>query len=150
MTKTGYFWRDDPPGFVPDDSATPVPEGAPRVSRARHAELLLGQAAGAVIVSSPSTGRPVLQQPAQATDAPREAAVRRIKREAARRIAAVSPIWRQLNDQREPSPEGLSRFARIDAIRAASNAIEESVAGAPIAALHGFPIAENPLWPEFD
>lgn len=51
-------------------------------------------------------------------------AVAKIKAEAARRILEVAPIWQQLNDMREPTPEGEARFAAIDAIRAQSNADE--------------------------
>jgi hypothetical protein len=70
-----------------------------------------------------------------------------IKREAERRIEAISPPWRQLNDLREPSDAGAARFAAIDAVRAASDAIEAVLAKAPAAALDGFPVADNPLWP---
>lgn len=51
-------------------------------------------------------------------------AVAKIKVEAARQILEVAPIWQQLNDMRDPTPEGAARFAAIDAIRAQSNADE--------------------------
>lgn len=44
-----------------------------------------------------------------------------IKADAARRILEVAPLWRQLNDMRERTPEGDARLAAIDAIRAQSN-----------------------------
>lgn len=47
-----------------------------------------------------------------------------IKAEAARRIEAIAPAWRQMNDLREPSPEGAARFAAIDEVRTWSNALE--------------------------
>lgn len=53
-----------------------------------------------------------------------EEAIAAVKADAARQILEVAPIWRQLNDIREPSPEGDARLAQIDAIRAQSNAQE--------------------------
>lgn len=47
-----------------------------------------------------------------------------IKAEAARRIEAISPDWRQRNDLRLPSPEGNERWAAIDAVRGWSNMME--------------------------
>lgn len=56
-------------------------------------------------------------------------AIRAIKAEAERQILEVAPIWRQLNDIREPTPEGDARLAAIDAIRAQSNADEAKARG---------------------
>lgn len=50
-----------------------------------------------------------------------EAAVHAIKVDAERQILEIAPIWKQLNDIREPTPEGDARLAAIDAIRAQSN-----------------------------
>lgn len=47
-----------------------------------------------------------------------------IRAEAGRRIEAIAPIWRQLNDLRESSEAGAARFAAIDAVRAWSDALE--------------------------
>lgn len=58
-----------------------------------------------------------------------------IKAEAARRIEAISPDWRQRNDLRLPSPEGNARWAEIDAVRGWSNRMEQLLgrANAPAA-----------------
>ena len=77
----------------------------------------------------------------------RAALVRRVKREAARRIEAIAPIWRQMNDGRWPTVEGTARFAAIDAIRAASNTIEAEIAGASAKDLKAIDLANHPLWP---
>lgn len=53
-----------------------------------------------------------------------EPIVARIKAAAAARIECISPVWRQINDARDPTPEGEVRFATIDAVRAWSNAME--------------------------
>lgn len=53
-----------------------------------------------------------------------------IKAEAARRIEAISPDWRQRNDLRLPSPAGDERWAAIDAIRGWSNMMEQLLARA--------------------
>lgn len=53
-----------------------------------------------------------------------EDAIAAVKAEAARQILEVAPLWRQLNDIREPTPEGNERLAAIDAIREQSNTDE--------------------------
>lgn len=55
----------------------------------------------------------------------------RIKEAAARRIEAVAPIWRQLNDLADPSnPDCQRRRQQIDAIRAWSNEAERKLLSA--------------------
>ncbi len=55
----------------------------------------------------------------------------RIKEAAARRIEAVAPIWRQLNDLADPSnPDHQRRRRQIDAIRAWSNEAERKLRSA--------------------
>lgn len=49
------------------------------------------------------------------------AAIYAIKKDAERQILEIAPLWKQLNDIREPTPEGDARLAAIDAIRAQSN-----------------------------
>ncbi len=140
----------DPPraGFWLTEAS--APEGAVRITAARHAELLAAQAGGQRIIAD-ARGRPVLERSARPSAERIRAQLRTsIRREAARRIQAVSPEWRQLNDLREPSEAGAIRFARIDAIRAASGAIEELADRVPAAQLPAFPVADHTLWPEFD
>ena len=48
-----------------------------------------------------------------------------VKAQAAARILAVAPEWKQLNLIRDGDPDGL--FPQIDAIRAASNILEAAV-----------------------
>lgn len=60
----------------------------------------------------------------------RQELVRAIKSAAARRIEAISPAWRQLNDMREPSESGAARFAAIDAVRAWSDDLERQALAA--------------------
>ncbi len=54
-------------------------------------------------------------------------AIAAIKAQAEREILAMAPLWQQLNDLRNPTPEGDARFAAIDAIRAKSNRDEASL-----------------------
>lgn len=127
-----------------------APAGAVEITDARHAELLDAQSEGRVIIAD-ARGRPVIDRRTR----PSEAGVRAmhraaIRREAATRIRAISPEWQQLNDMRTASEDGAVRFARIDAIRAASNAIEELADSLPVADLATFPVAIHTLWPEFD
>ena len=53
-----------------------------------------------------------------------EASIAAVKAEAERQILEVAPLWKQLNDIREPTPEGDARLAAIDAIREQSNTDE--------------------------
>jgi hypothetical protein len=127
-----------------------APADAIEISEKRHAQLVAALSAGRK-VSADARGRPVIARAAATSAAAVRAQLRtRIQREAARRIASVSPEWRQLNDLREPSEAGAVRFARVDAIRAASNAIEELADKLPAEDLGGFPVADHPLWPKFD
>ena len=54
-------------------------------------------------------------------------AIEAIKSKAESDIIAIAPIWQQLNDIRQPSPEGDARFAAIDAVRTKSDADEAKV-----------------------
>lgn len=47
-----------------------------------------------------------------------------IKAEAGRRIDEFAPLWKQLNAERAGDADSAALFARIDAIRAASDALE--------------------------
>lgn len=137
----GCFFAVDAPypaGSLPDDL---IP-----VTAARHAELMAAQAAGATIISD-AKGRPRAKLPGQPDQRRQLRAA--IRAEARRRITAVSPLWRQINDLRHPSAAGEARFARIDAIRAASALIEDNLAEVPATALATFPVATHLLWPEF-
>lgn len=123
-----------------------IPEDAVQITPARHRAMLDGQAAGATISVAPD-GHPRLLRAAKSKVADRRARlVRMIKREAARRIKAVAPIWCQINDMRAPGNGSAARFATIDAIRAASNAIESEVTTLDAAGLDAFDIAQHPGW----
>lgn len=145
--------------MVPDASGQPqpafflrqsqAPEGAVAISGRRHAQLVEALAEGKAITRS-AKGSPKIIARRVDTGAQRAQLVAAIKREAARRIDQVAPIWRQLNDTRAPSAQGARRFAQIDAIRDASNAIEALLAAAADRDLGAFPVSTNPAWPEFD
>lgn len=133
-------------GFFDDALHAVIPADARPVTAARHRELLDAQATGATIEAG-DNGKPRIRRPVVTTAMRRVALARQVKRETARRIEAVAPIWRQLNDQRAPSPAGAARFAAIDAIRAASDAIEAEIDQLGADALAGFAVADHPLWP---
>ncbi|MBA4766068.1 MAG: hypothetical protein H2049_00350 [Porphyrobacter sp.] len=136
-----------PAFFLTRNSA---PESAVEISDMRHGDLLEAQADGRAI-SADESGRPVVARRTRpAASALRARLAVAIRREAAARIRTISPEWRQMNDLREPTEEGALRFARIDAIRVASNAIEELVADLQADGIAAFPVATHPLWPEFD
>jgi len=144
-----YLYSPSTGGFYRHDHCNP-PQDAVRITAARHAELMAGQAKGNAIIPSPRTGRPILRMPKRDATTRRAALVRAIKRDAARRIDMISPAWRQLNDMRDGSEAGDARFARIDAVRAASGEIERLAAQALPSALEAFPVRDHPLWPSFE
>lgn len=142
------FFSPSTSGFH-DDRLGAIPRDAHKISPHRHRELMKGQAIGKRIVAG-RDGQPVLvDRIEQSAETIRAGLIAGVRREAARRIEAISPQWRQLNDLREPSEPGAERFARIDSIRAASALIEATADQAPAEALAAFPIRENLLWPEF-
>jgi len=126
-----------------------APKGAVAISGRRHAALVEALAEGRKVKLG-FDGKPRAEARRVDAAAHRRQLVAAIKREAARRIDQVSPIWRQMNDTRAPSAEGDRRFAQIDAIRDASNAIEAMLADVPARGLGAFPVSDNPAWPEFD
>lgn len=133
-------------GFYLDGVSSQIPEDAAPISERRHQQLLAN--GGADIGACPKTGKPVSIAPKVTAAQHRAALVLAIKAEAQRRITAQSPLWRQINDLRLPSEAAAARFARIDAIRSASDLIESQLAETPASALDAFPISNNPLWPE--
>ncbi|MGE4323555.1 MAG: hypothetical protein AB7E60_11065 [Sphingobium sp.] len=133
-------------GFLDDAIHDRIPADAVPVPAARHRELLAAQGSGATIQPD-AAGKPRIVRHGATIDARRAALARQVKREAARRIGDIAPIWRQLNDQRAPSAESAARFARIDAVRAASDAIEREIAAAPATTIDAIAIALHPLWP---
>lgn len=126
-----------------------APKGAAEISETRHAELLVAQGEGKRLYRD-EDGTPRYETPRLDADQLRAGLIVAVKREAGLRIDQVAPLWRQMNDAREPSEEGARRFAQIDAIRAASGAIEDTIHETNAAQLDGFPVRENPLWPELD
>lgn len=121
-----------------------LPDDALAITAARHRALMSGQSQGGRIIVGPD-GHPHIQHPPKPTAAARRASlVRRVKREAARRIESVSPIWRQMNDMRDPSDAGAARFAALDAIRSASSVIEAEIA---LLKADNVDIADHPAWP---
>lgn len=134
-------------GFFSPAVHTSLPDDAVRITSTRHAALLAGQADGHEIIPD-RRGRPHLRSLGPATIGEAlSACVHEIKREAARRIDARMPLWRQLNAVRDGTDPG---FHQIDAIRAASNLIESHIASLDdIAAVLAFDVRACTLWPEF-
>lgn len=131
-----------------DDAICAPPDDACAITVDRHRELLAGQAGGAAIVAG-RDGNPRLQRHRASTQAQRAQLMQQVKREAGRRILAVSPLWRQLNDIRHPDlPDSMARFAAIDAVRAASQAIETAIDQCAPAKLAAINVPSHPLWPE--
>ncbi|ATI79452.1 hypothetical protein [Sphingobium yanoikuyae] len=142
--------------FTPALHGDAVPADAVAITADAHRALINGQSQGRTIIAD-DDGRPCLAPVVQPTLAQlRARAIARTKREAARRIEAVAPLWRQMNDIRDRDADiatnaqaqaATIRFAAIDAIRAASNAIEADIATATAKTLKAIDLAAHPLWP---
>lgn len=133
-------------GFLDDAIHATLPSNAQPIGAVRYRDLLAAQASGAVIEAN-EDGRPRIRRPVVTLTSRRATLIRQVKREAARRIEAISPLWRQSNDLRAPTDEGSARFAAIDAIRAASDALESEIVAADSASLSRIDIAAHAAWP---
>lgn len=140
-----------------------MPVDAVHVTARRHRELIEAQAAGRTI-GGDAKGKPMIR-PARKLplDELRARAVARVKGEARRRILAIASLERQTNDNAILAIAALDagggipmsadtidarhRRLRIDAVRAASNAVEATIARMPTANLTSFDAAADRLWP---
>lgn len=149
---TGGFYTADIHGDA-------MPGDAVEITDAKHARLLEAQAAGGVIVPGPKG--PTARMPSATRADLVSAARRRVKREARRRILAIASLEKQSNDNAaialaalhlaagstEPDvSDALERRRKIDAIRAASNAIEGDLNDLASDALSAFNVAKA-AWP---
>jgi hypothetical protein len=141
------FYSGEAGGFYHSDlHGDAIPADAVAITAARHAELLAAQGAGRRIVAR--GGRPMIEpRSAPSLSQLRDRAVTSVKREAGRRIAAIAPLWRQLNALRSDAGAQAPLFVAIDAIRAASGAIEAAIATMTAADIADFDIAADPRWP---
>lgn len=142
----GIFYSASRRGFL-DSELHELPDDAVRVTPARHAQMIEAQSAGAEIVPG-AGGRPRIKRPElPPTEALRARAIRLVKREAMRRIEAVAPLWRQLNDLHEPDAPGVTeRRVAINAIRMTSNRIEAELQALDAAVLADFDPALDTHW----
>lgn len=131
-----------------------IPQDAVEVSARKHAKLMLAQSEGHEIVATRSgvTSRPLMPSGELAMTR----AIHRTKRVARRKILAVASLERQSNDNAtlalgthgEPGFDAaLERRNAINAIRAASNAIEGYLNGLAPDALASFNPDHCSLWP---
>lgn len=121
-----------------------IPDNAVPISAKLHRDILAEcQATPGGTIIADADGNPVVAKPDKA---PRFEAVKSlIKREAGRRIALIFPITAQMNAMREGRHDE-PLFAAVDAIRAASDMIEQDLSNSDEP--DDFPIADHPLWPE--
>lgn len=159
-TTGGFYHAGLHAGAIPDD-AIPITER-------RHRELLAGQGTGRAIVAGASGAPELAAAPRLTVTRQREIALSAIKNEARRRILAVASLERQANDNAAiavfavvaataPSAIGevdqayfvaKQRRDAIDAIRAASNTLEATIANWSAAALAKFKADDAAHWPK--
>lgn len=150
---TGHFYHVGVHGDA-------VPGDAIAITDRRHRELLEGQGQGRKIRASKS-GKPELTPAPRATrELLLERAIADIKIEARRRILAVANLERQSNDNTlfalratdlsdTELGAALQRRTRINALRAASNLAEATIADWASAALTAFDATAATWWPEW-
>jgi len=149
---TGHFYHEAIHGET-------VPHDAVKLTHRQHKTLLDGQRAGRQIVAG-TDGKPTLTPAIRVTAAMlRKHAGMDIRAEARRRILAIASIERQSNDNAvfalralgldAPGTfdAALARRQRIDAIRAASNALEAKIATWAAAALGKLDVTDPAHWP---
>lgn len=145
---TGAFYHTDMHGDA-------IPADAIAISEQTHASLMSAQARGAEIVMSPTEGV-IARMPGQDRETLLGLAIRRVQGHARKRILAVASLERQSNDLAamilgaagEPEhDQALDRRRQIDAIRAASNAIESDLNDLDPGALAVFNPSHSPRWP---
>jgi hypothetical protein len=139
-----------------------LPADAVPITAARHRELMAGQTEGKCIVPD-SKGRPRLaRRPALPLEQQREAALRRVRAEARRRIIEVANLEQQSNDNAAIAMmalqltagastidafEAVARRERIDAIRAASDRLQAAIASMDAKQLSALGVAAAEHWP---
>lgn len=135
-----------------DDRVHILPDDTRPVTAEEHARLLDAQSAGKIIMPG-NDGEPTARRPAENGEQLRARLITATKREAARRIEAVAPVWRQLNDWRDLAlAQGEQRvaiekrLAAIDAIRAASDLLEARLAAMTARQLAKTDIANDTHW----
>lgn len=148
------YWSASRRGFF-HAAIHDLPEDAVPISDKRHRELLEANALGRPIISD-RNGRPRVDP--NHGKSPHHRAAQLVKVEARRRILAIAPLHRQSNDNAllaiaalaghlsEEAAAALDRRTRIDAIRAASNAIEAQLADVSPLDLLDFDASNHPLW----
>lgn len=144
---------------------TDLPADAIAISAEDHAALLQARTAGMTITVK--RGRPVAVQPTVTIEQRRAIAVQGAKVEAARRILATASLIQQANDSAaiamaalassasaggDPAANAIANAAidrrhRIDAIRAASNALEATIATLSARGLDALDITADHHWP---
>ncbi|HEY0626690.1 MAG TPA: hypothetical protein VGD10_08140 [Allosphingosinicella sp.] len=142
-----------------------IPQDAVEISADEFSALFDGQAAGATIIAG-ADGRPELSwPPAPDLQALRADAAAAVKREAARRITAIAPPWRQDNDNAAIAQAALetaigaaavtvdfapalARRSAIDAVRRTSDEIEAWIATMPAEELVAIDWSADEHWQE--
>lgn len=138
-----YWYSPATGGFYPQKGPHKFkPAGAVSVSESDHAALFPKGEPQREIVPGPK-GKPQWRE--YGITERRAGAMASVKSEARRRIDAILPLPQQLNLIREGAIDD-PRFAQVDAIRAASNFIEQDIEASEAPDM--VPIADHPLWPE--
>lgn len=149
------FFSPSTRGFYTDEiHGEAMPADVQRISPGRHRQLLEAQAAGAEIIATAKG--PVARFPKATLEILRAAAIAAVKREARRRILAIAPLWRQLNDlaslvapgcySAEDEHCAMERRQKIDDVRAASGRLEARLVTLSAEQLADVDVADDSHW----
>jgi len=146
--------------YTPDIHGEAIPDDAVKIPARRHLALLEGQGAGGEIVAGPRG--PIVRMPTSSRAELLERVVRRVKREARRRILAIASLELQANDTAAIATAALEitlhgaasidfapaldRRRAVDAVRAASDEIQLELEVLGTVELLAFAAADHPRW----
>lgn len=152
------FYSPSTRGFYREDiHRKSMPVDAIKITNKQHRELMLAQQQGHHLEATP-TG-PVVRYARAEKDDALAAATKRVKAEARRRILRIATLEQQSNDSAALALAALGwgdstvpasareRRHKIDAVRDASNRIEDALAGYTVSELTAFNAA-TAAWPE--
>lgn len=150
MTK---FFSPSTGGFYDAALHAAMPGDVIEITAAEHRALLDRQSEGGTIAAN-GDGIPVATIPRVTIGDRRARLMSEVRSEASRRILAVAPIWRQINDVRDLAAADtaqhdaiLARIAAIDAVRAASDVLEAAIVAMNSTQLAALDPADSTHWP---
>jgi Zn-dependent metalloprotease len=146
---------DTPAHFLDDTVHRSIPAGAVKITSRVFQSMLAARSEGREILADPDGKPKAGPKPVESIADLRGRQIQVVKSEAARRIAIVAPIWKQINDTvllasaaiDAEKAAAVARRATIDAIRSASDALEAMISVMNNKQLAVLDVAADRFWP---